>query len=171
MTDWLDLDTAKAYINYTKLTGQDDAALELELDFAQRKVEELCGPVLTATVTAEIVDGSGYVLALAYRPASLTSLATYPGGSALTVTDYRADGQTIRRKDDGWITGPLQVTYTTGAASAPSWAKLAALEILRQRWITRRSPARGQQVAEGFLVSRQAEAAMADHLLAPDGFA
>lgn len=171
MASWLDLDTAKQFINYTKLTGQDDAALELELNLAMEKVEELCGPVTTTAVTAEIVDGSGYALALDYRVTTLTSLATYPGGTALTVTDYRPDGQVLRRKDGGWISGPLSVTYTTGAASAPSWAKAAALEIVRQRWITRRSPARGQTVPEGFLVSRQAQELMADHLLAPDGFA
>lgn len=166
---WLDLDTAKQYINYTKLTGADDTALELELDLAMSKVEELCGPVVTTTITGEIVRGSGCDLPLKYRPATLTSLATYPGGTALTVTDYRIDGQLLSRKDGGWIVGPITVTYTTGAATAPSWAKAAALDIIRQRWRTRLRPTQG--APEGFLVSKQAEELMDTHLLAPVGFA
>lgn len=169
MSDWLDLDTAKQYINYTKLTGQDDVTLVLELDLAMSKVEELCGPVVTTTITSEIVKGSGCDLPLKYRAAALTSLATYPGGTALTVTDYRIDGQLLSRKDSGWISGPLSVTYTTGAATAPAWAKAAALDIVRQRWRTRLRPTQG--APEGFLVSKQAEELMAGHLLAPGGFA
>lgn len=169
MSDWLDLDTAKQYINYTKLTGADDTALELELDLAMSKVEELCGPVVTTTITAEYVKGSGCDLPLQYRAATLTSLATYPGGTTLTAADYRIDGQLLSRRDGGWIVGPLSVTYTTGAATAPAWAKAAALDIVRQRWRTRLRPTQG--APEGFLVSKQAEELMADHLLAPLGFA
>ncbi len=170
---WLDTSALRIASNNSR--PADEAGLQEAVDIACAKVEELCGPVLLTTVTAEIVTGSGYALALAYRAASLSSLATYPAGTALTVTDYRVDGQLLMRKDGDWITGPLSVTYSTGAASAPVWA-LGAAKLIAQQWLRLMrvfgpNPGAAAEGGTRDLVPMGAMHLMGDHLLAPGGFA
>ena len=87
MSAWtLYLDDFKRHLNYTKLGTADDADLMMAAALGAAKVEELCGHILETTVT-ELVRGSGYALALGFRGESLTSLATYPAGVALTAAD------------------------------------------------------------------------------------
>jgi hypothetical protein len=175
MSDFLtggDLSTVKAFLNFTKVSGADDTQIQLAVDMACSDVETACGPVLTATVTAELVEGSGSKLPLKYHAATLTSLATYPGGTAITVTDYRIDGQILARKDGGWITGPIAVTYTTGSA-LPTWAKAAALFRTRYYWRTQLGRPGGLEPSAemGSRDLKISDGHMADHLLAPGGFA
>lgn len=188
MADWLDLNDTKEWINYTKLSGADDVALQRICRQAAGEVERLCGPVLNTAITDELVRGGGgnNKLPLRFRPRALTAVKPYPTGSALTLTDFDVDasawcvecgaahspGQLLWRKDGGLLSCDLLVSYSTGvgaAAEPPDWAVLAALDIVRQLWRTRLRPTQG--APEGFLVSKQAEEHMAGHLLAPGGFA
>ena len=170
MTAWLTVEDLRGYVNNTKATGAEDASLQLSLEVGVGKVEELCGPVVETTVY-ERVTGSGPELVLSFRAESLTAVAT-TSGTALTLTDYRVDGsQLLRREDDGRITGPLNVAYVAGWATAPAWARAAALNIAAQHWKSRLTMPGQQPVPAGFLVSNQAAELMKDHLLAPLGFA
>ena len=170
MTAWLTVDDLRAEVRNTKATGAEDAALQLSVEVGVGKVEELCGPVVETTVY-ERVTGSGPELVLSFRAESLTAIAT-TSGTALTLAEYRVDGsQLLRRDDDGRITGPLNVQYVAGWATAPWWAKAAALNIAAQHWKSRLTMPGQQPVPAGFLVSNQAAELMKDHLLAPLGFA
>ena len=170
MTAWLTVDDLRAYVNNTKATGAEDASLLLSLEVGVGKVEELCGPVVETAIT-ERVTGSGPELVLNFRAESLTAVATV-AGSVLTLADYRVDGsQLLRREDDGRITGPLNVTYVAGWATAPWWAKSAALDIAAQDWRSRLSLPGQAPVPSGFLVPNKAAEKMKDHLLAPLGVA
>ena len=170
MTTWLTVEDLRGYVKNTKATGAEDASLQLSLEVGVGKVEELCGPVVETTVY-ERVTGSGPELVLSFRAESLTSVATV-AGSVLTLADYRVDGsQLLRREDDGRITGPLNVAYVAGWATAPWWAKSAALDIAAQDWRSRLSLPGQAPVPAGFLVPNTAAEKMKDHLLAPLGFA
>lgn len=172
MSTWtLDLNDFKRHLNYTKLGVADDEDLALAAALGVGKVEEACGHILATTVTAELVRGSGYKLTLDFYVSALTSLATYPGGVALTVADFRTDGQVLSRKDGGWITGPVAVTYVAGWATVPDWATFAARMIGAQIWKTQLRPNPANPAPAGFLVPRMAEELMAAHMLAPGGFA
>lgn len=171
MSSWLlDLPDFKRHLNYTKPGTTDDGDLMMAAALGVAKVEELCGHIVQTTVTGELVRGSGYALAVDFYGESLTSLATYPGGAALTAADFRFDGQVLSRKDEGWIQGPLSVTYVVGWATAPDWATFAARMIGAQIWKTQLRPNPANPAPAGFLVPRMAEELMAGHLLAPGGF-
>ena len=170
MTTWLTVEDLRGYVNNTKATGAEDASLLLSLEVGVGKVEELCGPVVETSVV-ERVSGSGTALVLSFRAASLVEVAS-TSGTVLTLADFYADGQLLKRDDDGRITGPLNVTYLSGEATAPAWAKSAALDIAAQDWRSRLAmPGQQQPVPSGFLVPNKAAEKMKDHLLAPLGFA
>ncbi len=172
MPDVVTLDEFKRYVNHTR-PGVDDVDLQSAITLAVAHVEAQCGPILTATVTAELSRAPRTATAsrvLRYRIAALTSLASYPSGTALTLTDYRADGRIVSRKDGGTIGGDLTVTYSTGAATAPVWAKGAVLACARQFWRTVLRPNPAQPAPEGFFEPRMATELMAPYLLL-DGLA
>jgi len=170
MTAWLTVDDLRAEVRNTKATGAEDAALQLSVEVGVGKVEELCGPIVETSVV-ERVSGSGTALVLSFRAASLVEVAS-TSGTVLTLADFYADGQLLKRDDDGRISGPLNVTYLSGEATAPAWAKSAALDIAAQDWRSRLAmPGQQQPVPSGFLVPNKAAEKMKDHLLAPLGFA
>jgi len=171
MTTWLTVEDLRGYVNNTKATGAEDASLQLSLEVGVGKVEELCGPVVATDIT-ERIDVGTYAAVLKFRAESLTSAATL-AGSVLTLADYRVDGsQLLARADGGRMpSGPLDVAYVAGWATAPWWARAAALNIAAQHWKSRLTMPGQQPVPAGFLVSNQAAELMKDHLLAPLGFA
>ena len=167
MAAWVDLDTFANFVRNNSPADRADLADALETGC--NMVDALCGPTVTTTIV-ERVKAGGYELPLSARAASLTSLATYVGGTALTKTDYDISGQLLFRRDGGWIGDDLVVTYTAGAATAPKWAVDAARLIGQQWWLSRLRPG-PNQVPVGYLVPKQADELMAGHLLAPGGFA
>ena len=170
MTAWLTVDDLRAEVRNTKATGAEDAALQLSLEVGIAEVEKACGPIVETSVV-ERVSGSGTALVLSFRAASLVEVAS-TSGTVLTLADFYADGQLLKRDDDGRISGPLNVTYLSGEATAPAWAKSAALDIAAQDWRSRLAmPGQQQPVPSGFLVPNKAAEKMKDHLLAPLGFA
>ena len=169
MAAWVELGTAQSFIGNT--SANDVAAIQAAINLGCDKVVEMCGPIIAETIT-ERVAGGGYELPLKYRPASLGSIATRPGGVALNLADYRFEGQVLAREDDGRISENLTVTYTAGWVAAPSWAVSAACLIAKQWFLSRLRPnLNDPSTLTGFLVPRQAEEIMAGHLLAPGGFA
>lgn len=182
MTTWLDTGLLRAAANNSR--AADEAGLQLAADIACAKVEELCGPVLLTTVTDELVRGGSGCSALAtrYYIRALTAVKSYPDGTTLTLTDYAAapamTGQTLWRKDGGTLSSDLLVTYTTGGTSATvadSWA-IAAAQLIGQQYLKlmRVFGPNPNAAAEGGtrdLVPTGAMHLMADHLLAPGGFA
>lgn len=168
MAAWVDLGVFKSFVGNTNTN--DELALQAAINLGCEKVDELCGPTLTTSVT-EVVRGGGYELPLRARAESITSVAKWPSGTALTAADFYADGQQIARKDGDWIDSDLTVVYTAGAATAPPWAVSAACLIGQQWFKSRLKPMASDATPVGFLVPKQAQEFMEKHLLAPDGLA
>ena len=169
MAAWVDLTTIKSFIGNTK--PDDEPAIQAAINLGCEKVDELCGPTVATTIT-ERVPGGGYQLPLDYRATAITAIATWPAGVTLDASAFFVEDQLLARKDGDWIDDDLTVTYTAGAATAPAWAVSAACLIAHQWLKSRLRPNLADPgTLVGFLVPRQAEEIMADHLLAPDGFA
>jgi len=169
MAAWVDLATFRAFVG--NASTNDDAVLQVAINLACGKVDKLCGPTIT-TACSEHVKGNGFSLALAYRAASITSLATWPWGEPLDPTIFVAEGQLISRKDGLFIVADLTVGYNAGAATAPDWAIGAACLIGNQYFKSRLRPSLADpSTMAGFLVPNQAKELMEDYLLASAGFA
>lgn len=143
----------------------DTAELLIAAEIGCDKVEEICGPILATSRTETVAAGRSAILSA--RVASLTSV------SAGDVAEYSTVGQLLTRTDGAAWSSPLTITYLTGSATVPAWAKAAALAIARQYWRGKITAAPGSEspTGTGFLVPNQARELMADHELIPDGFA
>lgn len=139
---WITADDLRSAAGAKQAFDQDrfEEAAEIACD----KVEELCGPITWATITAEHVEvaGSDRVCLGASVTRGLVTVADYLTGSAYTLTDWDWDGQVLFRKDRAPIYRDLSVTYQTGyyddtvdGAKAPAWArgmaKIIGLQYLR----------------------------------------
>lgn len=154
MAAWVDLPTFQTF------AGSTDANLQAAINFACDLIDTKCGPTIATTVV-ERVPGGGFELPLNYRAASLTSIATWPDASPVDATQFVVEDQVLFRKDLGYITADLTVTYIAGTATAPSWATAAACLIGLHWWRSRLRPAQNDpQVPVGFLVPRQAQELM-----------
>lgn len=171
MAAFVTLADFQAFVGNTR--AEDAAAMQFAIDTGCAKVDELCGPTLTATVTDKLLTGRGPARYLSARPAALVSVASYPSGDAADVALFDFDGQRLFRRDGLDIVGALTVSYTTGAATAPTWAASAAMLIAHQWFKSRLQPnlSTPGTAPVGFLVPNQADELMAEHYLAPGGFA
>ena len=174
---WVETSLLRTFVK--NANADDEAMIGLAVDVACGVVEELCGPIANTTVT-ETVTIRGYQLVTKYRATALTAIAT-ESGTALTAADWVIDGQLMRNKAGRCYDEVLVVTYTSGyfnsadspevkRAAAP-WAFSAALHIGQQHMRTLRRFGQTTEGPVGFLVPAAAMEEMADHLLAPDGFA
>lgn len=165
MTAWVDLTTVRSFIGNTK--PEDTAAIQAAIDLGCEKVDELCGPTMTTSITEHVRSGW-----LSARAVELTAVADWRTDAALTLDDYYAEGQVLARKDGARIASDLTVTYTAGSATAPAWAVSAACLIAKQWFTSRLRPNLNDPTTlAGFLVPNQATEIMASHVLAPGGFA
>ncbi len=169
---WIDNSLLRTFVKNTN--ADDEAMIALAVDVACGKVEELCGPIANTTVT-ETVTIRGDQLVTKYRATALTAIAT-ESGTTLTTADWVIDGQLMRNKAGTCYTGRLTLTYAAGyfdplTGDAPAWARSAALHIGQQHMRTMRRFGQTTEGPQGFLVPAAAMEEMADHLLAPDGFA
>ena len=160
MTAFIAADDLRAYVTNGK--AADENGLQLSADLACEVVVEACGPILTTEVVESLDAGTSAVLACA--DATITAV------SVGVPADYKVSGQVLSRVD-GAPFPELTVTYTAGAATAPAWARAAALLIASHHWRSRLSMPGQATVPVGFLVPNQAETLMAPHRLAPLGFA
>lgn len=167
MATWVELSAFQKYVGNTK--DSDAEVLQVAIDLGCAKVDELCGPTITTSVT-EYVDGGGYELPLLKGwPTSITSITETRSGAVLDADDFITRGQILRRHDRDWIEPDLTVVYSAGATTAPRWAVSAAMAIAKQ-WLNGRLGRNPQDptTLTGFLVPKQATEIMHDHLLAPE---
>ena len=171
---WLDPSALRSFVK--NLNADDEEMINLAVDVACGMVEELCGPIANTTVT-EAVSIRGDQMVTKYRATALTAIAT-ESGTTLTTADWVIDGQLMRNKAGRCYDEVLVVTYTSGyfddtnpSAKAPAWARSAALHIGQQHTRTLRRFGQTTDGPTGFLIPAVAMEEMADHLLAPDGFA
>ena len=171
---WLDPSALRSFVK--NLNADDEEMINLAVDVACGMVEELCGPIANTTVTESVTARSGKSK-LRYRATSLVSITT-EAGTTLTPSDWAIDGQVLRNKAGRCYDEVLVVTYTSGyfddtnlSASAPAWARSAALHIGQQHMRTLRRFGQTTEGPQGFLVPAAAMEEMSDHLLDPDGFA
>ena len=171
---WVETSLLRTFVK--NVNADDEAMIGLAVDVACGVVEELCGPIANTTVTESVTARSGKSK-LRYRATSLVSITT-EAGTTLTPSDWAVDGQVLRNKAGRCYDEVLVVTYTSGyfddtnpSAKAPAWARSAALHIGQQHMRTLRRFGQTTEGPQGFLVPAAAMEEMADHLLAPDGFA
>ena len=171
---WVETSLLRTFVK--NVNADDEAMIGLAVDVACGVVEDLCGPIANTTVTESVTARSGKSK-LRYRATSLVSITT-EAGTALTPSDWAVDGQLLRNKAGRCYDEVLVVTYTSGyfddtnpSAKAPAWARSAALHIGQQHMRTLRRFSQTTEGPQGFLVPAAAIEEMADHLLAPDGFA
>jgi len=144
------LDEFKAHLNLKGVTTT-DAELQGFLDAATPVIENICGPILTRTVTAEKHDGGeGFRISLVVRQRpilAVSSVTEYAGDVATVLTQvtdpsagtdfsYTVDletGTITRRGSSGGVipfyggVDNILVTYTAGYATVPLNVRLAAL--------------------------------------------
>ncbi|MGW0821832.1 hypothetical protein [Streptomyces sp. NPDC002845] len=141
----LSLADAKKHVNITGT--RDDDELRFWNNATTRAVEFYTGPVIARSVTEDHDVGRTRVLALRQVPAlSLTTVAAVlDSGTSYAVADLDLDGDTgiVRRKDGGWLCGPLRATYTAGRASIRENITAGARIILEHLWRTQRAGRRG----------------------------
>lgn len=163
---WLPPDLLRGFIKNG--SPGDETFLELAVDGACAKVDELCGPTLLTTITDEFVPvGSRRKVMLSCRVRQLMTVVDSATGDELT--GFSAWRQRLQRDDRAQIGTDLLVTFTSGADAAPTWATSAALSIAQQylRSMRRFAQAGAQAVDApvGFLVPKVAMDFMEDHLL------
>lgn len=172
MAAFISAEELRGFVGNAKV--DDSGALQLAVDVACSKVVDLCGPIQIETVTDELVGISGADEAcLHWRVRELLAVKD-AGGAALTLSEWRASGQRLRRRDGGRIWSDLLVSYSAGYATvgerAPAWARSMALHIAQQHLRTQRRFATPQdQAPTGFLVPKVALEEGADYLLTPGG--
>ncbi len=161
----------------------DQLRIEEAVEIACAEVERLCGPIPWVAVTDEFAEVAGSDRAcLKYRPmaqgasAALVAVTTVDG-VALTLSDFRVDGQVLARRDGAAISTDLLVSYRTGyyddtpdGATAPVWARSMAKLIGHQYLrVTRRNQidasAAGDLTQTHFLTPAAALDIGRDHLL------
>lgn len=148
---WITADDLRAAAG-AKQPG-DQLRIEEAVEIACGEVERLCGPIPWATITDELAEVAGSDrVRLKYRPmaqgvaAALVAITT-TDGVALTLSDFRVDGQVLARRDGAAIGTDLLVSYRTGyyddtpdGATAPTWARAMAKLIAHQYLrVTRRN--------------------------------
>lgn len=169
MAAWVTLDAFRTFVGND--STDDDALLQAAIDLACDEVDERCGPTLTATITEHVL-GDEEALVLSCRATSLVSIAIFPSGSALDVSAYYVEGQLLRHKYGCEIETDLTVSYTSGAATPPTWAITAAEIIGKHLFLTRLRPTQNDPTAMStFVVPKAALELMGPHLLASAGIA
>lgn len=155
--DVLTLEEAKTALNLKLDTYTHDAEVAMWVTAVSRRLDDICGPIVTRTVTEEIHSGGGSALWLYKTPvASITTLTEYSSttGTVLTAetnttkpdAGYLLDpeaGRVYRRAGGGASTFTagdrnIVVTYVAGrfagTASVDPKFKAAAGAVLRRLW-------------------------------------
>ena len=145
---------AKTHLNIPASDTSQDTEIQGFIDAAQPLIEDITGPVATASHT-EYFDGGCSTIVLSWLPVvSVTSVTEYYGLSTFPLTNQplgsqtdafgytldAATGQITRRTFGGeaaqFAAGAknVKVVYTAGLNSTPGNVRLAALELIRHLW-------------------------------------
>lgn len=148
---------AKAHLGMPTSDTTYDTELQGFVDMTQPLIENICGPIVSRSVTEWHDGGTGnrFQVVLRQRPViSITSVTEYVGnvGQVLTQAANPAaavdlgytfeieTGTITRRVGAGtvypfaWGEQNIAVVYTAGFATTPPNVRLAALELIRHLW-------------------------------------
>ncbi|MEV3980800.1 hypothetical protein [Nonomuraea sp. NPDC049758] len=139
---------AKKHLNIDLDDHDDDE----ELDGFIRAVTDVCERHVGALGRRAYVEQhrGGRALVLAHPPVlevtSVTAIA--PGAVDQAVAALHVDGETgiVRRRDGGWISGPVDVAYVAGRLDMPANVDLAGKILLQHMWETQRGETIGVRV-------------------------
>lgn len=163
MADTLDvisLTEGKSALNIQSSDTSQDTELAAYITAVSRRLDELCGPIVKRTITAEEYPGGGGAIHLRHAPVSvnstttITSVSEYSSGTATALTaetlaastsyDYRFDATTglLSRRaswsDTNFGSQRVVVTYAAGryanTAAVDAKFKQAASIMLAQLW-------------------------------------
>ncbi|MFG2144129.1 hypothetical protein ACGFRG_08005 [Streptomyces sp. NPDC048696] len=151
----LSLKDARTHLN---ITGpQHDDELRGWVESVTAAVEWFVGPVVVRTVTETHSAGRMDTLALLQPPVlALTAVdAVVTGRPSYAVVDLDLDAASgvVRRKDGGWLYGPLRATYSAGRRIVPAAVSSASKIILQHLWRTQQGPGRPQLGVDDYAVS------------------
>lgn len=136
----LSLTEAKAHLNIT--TDQYNTDLTAIIASAEATLAQRCGPLSSTTFTHRIPGGAWH-LALPVTPViSLTTVTPY-SGTDLTISDLYLDinsGLVTANNLTPFVAAYYDVTYDAGRATCPDDLLLAAKELVRHLWESRRGP-------------------------------
>lgn len=155
----LDVLSSAEALAAVNITADTTGRLVILTTAVSEQLDELCGPIVQRTITAEAHDGGGCKVFLLERPvASVTTVTEYAGtvastlaaetNSAKTGADYFADlgAGVIHRRSGGGDSnyprgrGNVTVTYVAGRAANTSAVgpkfKQAAAMMLRNLWVS-----------------------------------
>lgn len=160
--DVLAIGEAKKILGRSLVDSSKDDTIERLITATSRRLDRLIGPVITRTVTSEVVYPHSCHLELAYGPvSSISSVVEYQGSTAVTVTaetpgtepteGYLPEryapqpsllsGILVRRSGGNtanWWPGAVVVTYTAGRVASTTQVdarhKEAAALILKNLW-------------------------------------
>lgn len=156
--DLVTLSEAKQSLDLT--SNQNDTMLAAWITAVSLRVDEICGPVVVRTLTAETHDGGGGWISPKYLPlSSVTTIVEYDtAGAATTLTAedhdtkpadaFLVDGEMIRRRSSGgdatfaYGRRNVLVTYVAGryatTATVTEQFKRATLIVLAHMWRSER---------------------------------
>lgn len=143
----ISLADARASLNLASSATTSDDEIRLYVAACTPIVEDIVGPVLSATVTAEKHSGGGYCIGLYHKATAITSVTE--DGTAVASTGYSLDPNTgllWRGTYPGaavWsaaTTAGISVTYTVGSGVVAPNVVLAARELVRHLYAIGQQP-------------------------------
>lgn len=135
--------TALAQVSGSNTPQETKDLMPLYVATATYVIEQLAGPVLSASRTLTVDGGRPIVLPAA--PVTVTSVTA--GGSLLATTQYTVDtaaGVIYNVPSYGLRT--VTVVYQVGAQAVPANLQLAALELIRHLWQSSKQRGTGGQL-------------------------
>lgn len=188
--DLLDLTEAKSLLSIPSSNTDSDDDVARVITAVSRKLDDLCGPIVNRTVTAETYDGGLASIRVKHAPVfSFTTVTEYnsttaqvltaESNSTKTTTNYSYDDRTHRlwrRSSGGDSYFPagrknIVLTYTAGrytsTATVDARFKQAAGIVVKHLWTTDRTG--GSELfgvyPTGFALPARAEELLADELI------
>lgn len=142
MVPLIDLDQAKAQLNYDPANTTDDAEIQRYVDAVIRVVEDHKGEIADPrTITDELhLANAGSFLLRNVPVQSLITVQTVDGGTTWDVTDLHVNESSGRVTvlSGAPVSGLVEVTYEAGYSTPPPHYRQAALIILSHLWETQR---------------------------------
>lgn len=155
-TDILTIDEAKQALAQDSLDSSNESLLATYITAISRRLDEVCGPIVNRTITAEKQNGGSHLIFLKYRPVySVSAVREYDGTTSTVLTAHTNTSQTdnqylldtvqgtMERMDSGTCSyftygkKNIEIDYVAGRgtqANIPSLFKVAAQSFLAHVW-------------------------------------
>lgn len=156
MTGLVTLADVRAQLNIPAADTSNDTELQGFINAATTVVEDIAGPILSRTISAEVHNGGSALVVLRVSPViSVQQVIEYVGTTAYTLTSQPqsattsfygyelidSNGGILVRRDSTGSPIPFQggkygvtVSYTAGYSSVPDAVRLGTLMLIQHWW-------------------------------------